>query len=68
MSYVIRVKGHLDPIWQARFENLVITPEQDGTSVLSGAIADQAALYGILVKMRDLGLTLVSVEASPARS
>jgi hypothetical protein len=64
MRYVIRVKGHLDTFWQAWFENLLITHEIDGTTLLSGPIRDQAALYGILIKMRDLGLTLLSLEAS----
>ena len=64
MRYVIRVKGHLDTFWQAWFENLLITHQSDGTSLLSGPIRDQAALYGILFKMRDLGLTLLSLEAS----
>jgi len=64
VSYVIRVKGHLDPCWQAWFENLVITHESEGTTLLSGPIKDQAALYGMLIKMRDLGLTLLSLEAS----
>ena len=64
MRYVIRVKGHLDTFWQAWFENLLITHEREGTTLLSGPIKDQAALYGILIKMRDLGLTLLSLEAS----
>ena len=64
MRYVIRVKGHLDPFWQAWFENLVITHDGDGTTLLSGPIRDQAALYGILFKMRDLGLTLLELSAS----
>ena len=64
MRYVIRVKGHLDTFWQAWFENLSITHERDGTTLLSGSITDQAALYGILIKMRDLGLTLLSLEAN----
>jgi hypothetical protein len=64
MSYIIRVKGHLDPFWQAWFENLLITHESDGTTRLSGPILDRAALYGILLKMCDLGLTLLSLEAS----
>jgi hypothetical protein len=68
MRYTIRVKGHLDPSWRARFENLLITPEKDGTTLLCGPIQDQAALYGVLVKMRDLGLTLLALEASPASS
>jgi hypothetical protein len=63
MRYVIRVKGHLDHFWQEWFENLSITHLKDGTSLLSGPIEDQAALYGILLKMRDLGLTLLSLEA-----
>jgi hypothetical protein len=64
MRYTIRVKGHLDPFWQAWFDHLVITHEGDGTTLLSGPIKDQAALYGILFKMRDLGLMLLSLEAS----
>jgi hypothetical protein len=64
MRYVIRVKGHLDTFWQEWFEHLLITHDGDGTTLLSGPIQDQAALYGILIKMRDLGLTLLSLEAS----
>jgi hypothetical protein len=64
MRYVIRVKGHLDPFWQAWFENLLITHDEDGTTLLSGPIRDQAALYGLLCKMRDLGLTLLELSAS----
>ncbi len=52
MRYVIRVKGHLDPFWQEWFEHLAITHERDGTTLLSGPIRDQAALYGLLIKMR----------------
>lgn len=62
MRYIIRVKGHLDTFWQAWFENLLITHDANGTTLLSGPIRDQAALYGILCKMRDLGLTLLSLE------
>lgn len=64
MRYVIRVKGHLDPFWQEWFEHLLITHQSDGTTLLSGQIRDQAALYGLLCKMRDLGLTLLSLESS----
>ncbi len=64
MRYVIRVKGHLDTFWQDWFDNLLITHERDGTTLLSGQIRDQAALYGILIKMRDLGLTLLELSAS----
>lgn len=63
MRYIIRVKGHLDPFWQEWFENLSITHESDGTTRLAGPISDRAALYGILFKMGDLGLTLLSLEA-----
>jgi len=64
MKYIIRVKGHLDPFWQAWFENLSITHEKDGTTRLSGLIPDRAALYGILLKMCEMGLTLLFLEAS----
>jgi len=58
MRYVIRVKGHLDILWQAWFENLSITHESDGTTLLYGPIRDQAALYGILFNMKELAPTL----------
>jgi hypothetical protein len=64
VQYVIRVKGHLDPCWQEWFDHLSIAHEQDGTTLLSGPIRDQAALYGILIKVRDLGLTLLALEAT----
>jgi hypothetical protein len=64
MKYVIRVKGHLDPFWQEWFDHLTITHQSDGTTLLSGQIRDQAALYGLLIKMRDLGLTLLELLAS----
>ncbi len=59
--YRIRIKGHLDSHWSEWFDGLTITNEPNGESVLAGPIADQAALHGILAKVRDLGLTLVSV-------
>jgi len=59
--YEIRLKGHLDARWAERFEGLSFTHESDGTTVLTGCVADQAALYGLLRKVRDLGLPLVSV-------
>ncbi len=64
MRYVIRVKGHLDTFWQDWFEHLSITHKSDGTTLLSGQIRDQAALYGILIKIRDLGLTLLELSSS----
>jgi hypothetical protein len=60
-TYEIRIKGHLDDKWVDRFEGLTITLEEDGTTLLTGRIIDQAALHGLLKKVRDLGLPLVSV-------
>ena len=59
--YEIRLKGHLDARWADRFEGLSFTQESDGTTTLSGPVVDQAALYGLLRQVRDLGLPLVSV-------
>jgi hypothetical protein len=59
--YQIRIKGHLDSQWSDWFEGLTITLEEDGNTLLSGPVADQAALHGLLKKVRDLGLTLISV-------
>ena len=60
-SYEIRVKGRLDARWAARFDGLDLTHEAAGTTVIHGPVADQAALHGLLSKVRDLGLPLVSV-------
>ncbi|MDQ0116192.1 hypothetical protein [Paenibacillus harenae] len=59
--YEIRIKGHLDARWIDRFEGLSFTRESDGTTILSGPVVDQAALYGLLRGVRDLGLPLISV-------
>jgi len=59
--YEIRIKGHLESRWADRFEDLTITLEEDGNTLLSGLIADQAALHGLLKKVRDLCMPLVSV-------
>jgi hypothetical protein len=61
MSYQIRVKGHLDSQWTDWFEGLSITLEENGDTLLSGSVVDQAALHGLLKKVRDLGMPLVSV-------
>jgi hypothetical protein len=60
-AYEIRVQGHLDSRWSAWFDGLVLTTDDDGTTLLRGQVADQAALHGLLDRMRDLGLPLVSV-------
>ncbi len=62
--YRIRIKGHLDSRWSEWFDGLTITNEPTGETLLTGPIPDQAALHGILAKVRDLGLTLVSVTPS----
>ena len=59
--YEIRIAGHLPSQWSAWFEGLAVTLEPDGTTLLSGPVADQAALYGLLKKVRDLGMPLVAV-------
>ena len=68
-SYEIRLKGRLDARWAAWFDGLSLTHEGAGTTVIQGPVADQAALHGLLSKVRDLGLPLVSVtRVGPAGS
>jgi hypothetical protein len=59
--YEIRLKGHLAPRWAAWFDGLSLSSENDGTTIISGLVADQAALHGLLHRVRDIGLPLVSV-------
>jgi hypothetical protein len=59
--YEIRLSGHLGARWAAWFDGLTVTHESDGITVLRGSIADQAALHGVIQRVRDLGLPLVSV-------
>jgi len=59
--YEIRIEGHLGSSWSSWFEGLTIHHEASGETVLYGPIADQAALHGVLMRIRDLGLPLVSV-------
>ena len=59
--YEIRLRGHLDTRWAAWFDGLSLTHQTDGTTVIHGPVADQAALHGLLQKVRDIGLPLVSV-------
>ncbi len=60
-NYKIRIKGHLGREWTDWFEGLTITLEDDGTTLLTGSLIDQAALHGLLKKIRDLGMPLLSV-------
>jgi hypothetical protein len=60
-DYQIRVKGHLDPRWADWFDGLTLAHRADGTTLLSGPVADQAALHGLLDKIRNLSLTLLAV-------
>jgi hypothetical protein len=61
-SYKIRVKGHLGPTWSGWFEGMALTNLPGGETELAGELADEAALHGVLLRVRDLGLPLVSVQ------
>ena len=64
--YQLRVEGHLDQHWSHWFGDLTLTHKADGTTGLTGVISDQAELHGLLTKIRDLGMTLISVEVIDA--
>ena len=59
--YEIKLKGHLNESWADWFDEMAFTHENDGTTTLTGEIVDQSALHGLLKKVRDLGLPLISV-------
>lgn len=61
LIYQIRIKGHLGAQWSDWFEGLTLTLEDDGDTLLTGPLVDQAALHGLLKKVRDLGMPLISV-------
>jgi len=61
MIYQIRIKGHLGHQWADWFEGLTITLEENGETLLTGLVVDQAALHGLLKRVRDLGMPLLSV-------
>jgi hypothetical protein len=60
--YRIRIRGHLDPAWSAWFDSLTVTQADDGTTELVGPLVDQAALFGLLAGLRNLGGTLLLVQ------
>ena len=64
-QYEIRVKGHIGSRWSAWFDGLCIATEDDGTTVIRGPLVDQAALHGVLQKVRDVGIPLISVTQLP---
>jgi hypothetical protein len=64
MIYEIRIQGHLGHQWAERFQGLSMTLEDNGTTLLTGPVVDQAALHGILRKIRDLGIALLSVNSA----
>lgn len=59
--YELQIKGHLDDRWSDWLEGLVVQRQDDGTTMLVGPLVDQAALYGVIIRIRDLGLSLLSV-------
>ena len=59
--YEVRVRGHFDESWSPWFCGMVLSCEDDGTTILRGELTDQAALHGLLAKVRDIGATLISV-------
>lgn len=62
IPYEIKIKGHLDGHWSDWLGGLEITHDSHGNSLLAGIVPDQAALHGILMQIRDLGLTLISIQ------
>jgi hypothetical protein len=63
-SYALRIDGHLDQHWSTWFDGFTITHEDDGTTTLSGVVTDQSELHGLLAKVRDLGVSLISLTPS----
>lgn len=63
--YEIRVEGRLGDRWAPYFDGMTLRPEPDGVTVLRGLVADQSALHGVLARLRDLGLPLISVAPVP---
>jgi hypothetical protein len=63
MVYQFKIKGHLNQQWMSWFEGLTITLEEDGNTLLSGTVIDQSSMHGVLKKIRDLGMPLLSVNS-----
>ncbi len=61
LNYELRVEGHLDEQWRNWFDGMTITQDENGETLIYGPVIDQAALYGLLKKIRDLGMLLISV-------
>ena len=64
--YEIRVEGHLQQRWSAWLDGLTLAPEGDGITLISGQVEDQAALHGLLQKLRDIGIPLISLASFPS--
>jgi hypothetical protein len=62
--YTLRIDGILDPIWSEWFDGMSVSHGDDGTTVVSGPVVDQAALHRVIRKLRDLGVTLISIQRS----
>ena len=60
--YRIKIKGHLDPGWSDWFESMTLSQEEGGATLLTGPVADQPALQGLLARLNSLGLTIILVE------
>jgi len=65
--YQIRIKGQLDSQWTDWFDGLTLTLGEDGDTLLTGPVVDQAALHGLLRKVRDTGLTLIAINQKPSK-
>ena len=66
-TYEIRIQGHLDDRWSAWFDGMELVAEADGSTLIRGRVADQAALHGLIQKVRDLGLPLLTVTPTDPR-
>lgn len=67
-AYQIKVRGHLDLMWKDWFDGFIIKPQASGETILVGTVEDQAALHGLLAKIRDLGLSLLSVNRAESET